>query len=417
MTARLRSWCHDCNVLVYYIDTLRYDAANDPAIMPNLVELSRKSIAFRDALTTASDTRHALAALLSGTYDLDNANGNGLLALSRKVGMKQTLVIPRSALDYLAKERPEFAFDQTIAIPDYSPDRLDVWGYGADQATAEPIVDAAVDWLETHGSERFFLWLYHYDVHNWRDLDGDFAEKHAAELHLPQEAELNWKYRVAAAGVDAALGRLMTTLERMKLADRTIIIVLSDHGEGLGEAGFWVHSTFIWQSLVHVPLIIRIPCLSPQNIADRVSLVDIAPTLARYLDPAADLSVYHGEDLAGWIATGRHERRLPILLLGARRHEILHLGLVEPSGPWKVDLPLDTGVPELYDLRLDEPDDIDFAENERAKMLSMLRELVNAPTFSSARLARGQARHGECDAQGLREGSPASSRCSSVRDR
>jgi hypothetical protein len=381
---KTRPGCARCNVVVYYVDTLRYDAAADPSIMPKLADLSRKSAFFREAFSTASDTKHALPGILSGSYDMPNAKTEGLLELSRGAGMRQALVIPQSAFEYLGKELPEFAFDETIRIPDFEPDRSDVWGYGADRPTASRIVDTAVDWMSEHRSERFFLWLFHFDVHNWRELDSTFLGKRASELGVSEEGDLNWQYRAAAASVDAELGRLVEALDAMHLSDDTILVVLSDHGEALGQGGFWVHSTFIWQSLVRVPLLFRIPGVEPQEIRERASLVDVTPTLARYLDPHADLSRYHGEDLASWLGTSPRRRRLPILLMGAHRHEVLHLGLVQPEGPWKLDVPLDSGVPELYDLFADEPDDIDFAESQRGTMLSMLRQLVTSPNFPRA---------------------------------
>jgi hypothetical protein len=383
-TDAIRRGCARCNVLVFYVDTLRWDAANDPAIMPAMRDFAAHAVAYDSAFTVGSDTTHALAGILRGGYDLDRPQPDDLLAMARRGTDAQALVIPQSAAEFLAKQRPDFRFDDTLRIADYDPARTSVWGYGADRPSAEPMVDAALSWLGAHAKARFFLWMFNFDVHNWREIDGDHLERVAAETGLPEEADLNWRYRAAARSVDRAFARLLEGLDRLGLSNDTIVVALADHGEGLGQFGFWVHSTFVWHSLVHVPLAIRIPGVAPRVVQDRVSLVDVAPTLARFFVPDADLTRYQGEDLLARLVPNPPKRRLPILLVGSDRDGLAHLGLVEPEGRYKLVLPLRPPIPELYDLEADDPDALDVADRNRAEVLRLLGQLVRSPVFPRA---------------------------------
>src|SRR5690606_15626001 len=90
---------------------------------------------------------------------------------------------------------------------------------------------------------------------------------------------------------DAQLGRLLQTLDKLGLADNTVVVVTADHGEGLGDHGEATHGTTLYDSVLRVPLIVRAPAIRPRTVADVVRLVDIAPTVLGLLGirtPAAD---------------------------------------------------------------------------------------------------------------------------------
>ena len=273
-------------------------------------------------------------------------------------------------------------FDQVDKIRDFPEARQDVWGYGADQSTAAPLVDKALEWLgRQKGKGRFFTWLFHFDVHNWRELDAAYLNDVATRHGIPEAGALDWHYRVVAAGVDAEFRRLLDGLEGLGLADDTIVLFIADHGEALGQGGFWVHSVFLWESLLRVPLILRVPGLGPHVVTEKVSLIDIAPTLARYLSPDPDTTGYHGVDLLGTLGPDPPRRRLPMLAAGNARDQLVRLGVIDSDRPYKLVLLLEAAVPELYDLRQPDPDDVDVSAEHRAQMLEMLGVLVQSPVF------------------------------------
>jgi hypothetical protein len=159
------------------------------------------------------------------------------------------------------------------------------------------------------------------------------------------------------------------------------VLFVSDHGEALGRDGFWVHSVFLWDQLVRVPLLIRAPGLGSRRIEERVSLVDVAPTLARYMQPNPDLTGYQGEDLLGQLLPNHPPRRLPLLLTAAAKDMLVRVGMVDPVRDWKVVLSLEAALPELYDLGSPDPDAANLAEAHPKTTLNLLRQIYHSPIF------------------------------------
>ncbi len=383
---RLRDPLRRYNVIVYYVDTLRADVAADPETMPNVVALAKQSLSFPRAYSAGSDTLRSLPALTGGDYDVLTTPKNDVLRLARRGGYESTLIIPRSAQAFLAKLRPEFRFDRTLVLADHAESQ-EVWGYGADQPTSGHIVDRALEFLDEPRRKRqpFFLWLFNFDLHNWRELSASYVET-AMQRHdiVDEPGKLAFRYRAVAAAVDAELGRLVLELERRKLMESTVVLFVSDHGEALGRDGFWVHSVFLWEPLVRVPLILKAPGLPARSVDERVSLVDVAPTLARYMLSNPDMTGYAGEDLLTRLLPRQPRRRLPILLRSASKDVLVRVGLIDTYSDYKLVLSLEAGVPELYDLRAEDPDAHSLTDRHRALSEQLLKTLVASPVFPSS---------------------------------
>ena len=381
--AALRGPNRSYNVIVYFVDTLRDDIAHDPRIMPNVARFAKASLDFRNAYATGSDTLRSLPALTGGNYDVSVTPKNDLLRVATRAGYDRHLVIAKSAREFIGKLRPEFHFDRTTDVEDY-PQEMQVWGYGAQQSTARPVVDRAVEFLgsRAHTAKPFLLWLFNFDQHNWHELDTPYVEQLALTHRIPIEGDdPSWRYRAIAAGIDAEFGRLIKELEKRKLMDDTVVLFVSDHGEALGRDGFWVHSVFLWDQLIRVPLLMHAPGLGAHRIDARVSLIDVAPTLARYMQPAPDMAGYQGEDLLGYLLPDRPARRLPLLLTAAAKDVLVRVGVVDPVRNWKVVLSLEAALPELYDLGSTDPDAANLAEAHPKPTLDLLRKLYHSPIF------------------------------------
>jgi len=376
----LRGPANDYNIIVYYVDTLRQDVAYDEEVMPHMAAFARSNLKFEQAYSAGSDTLRALPALLGGNYDIQRPSPNGVLEVARRNGMPPTLFIAESAYEFLSKLMPGFAFDDVVRFSDYA--QGGVWGYGADSPTAGPLVSKALEWMSEQGQKRFFAFLFNFDVHNWRELKKEHVYGAAAALKVPDEGRWNWRYRVVARSVDEQFGRLLQGLDDLGLTDRTIVLFVSDHGEALGYHGFWVHSIFLWESLVRVPLAMRIPGIGAESIKEKVSLVDVAPTLARNIEPNPPTVGYHGRDLLGMLVPDAPKRHLPILLSSAAKDQPNRIGLVD--GDWKLVLPLEWCEPQLYDLRAQDPDDLDVAAEHPRETAEMMNKLMRSPVFSAA---------------------------------
>ncbi|RYZ07933.1 MAG: DUF229 domain-containing protein [Myxococcales bacterium] len=380
---RLRDPLRNYNIIVYYVDTLRADVAYDRETMPNVAELADGGVRFSRAYSASSDTLRSLPALTGGDFDILSTPDRDVLRLARRAGYESTLLIAQSAEAFLSKLRPEFRFDRTLSIADH-PEEREVWGYGADQPTSARLVDRTLAYLDEPVRKRrpFLLWLFNFDLHNWRELSPPHVDAALQRFNIKDEPDkLPYRYRGVAASVDAELGRLMRELEHRKLLDSTIVLFLSDHGESLGRDGFWVHSVFLWENLVRVPLVLKAPGLPPRVVEERVSLVDVAPTLARYMLPRAELSGYAGQDLVEHLLEKPPPRRLPILLVGASKDMLVRIGMIAPERDYKLVLSLEAALPELYDLRAADPDANNVADQHPELTHRLLRELAASPVF------------------------------------
>jgi len=112
-----------------------------------------------------------------------------------------------------------------------------------------------------------------------------------------------------------------------------------------------------------------------------VSLVDVAPTLARYMLPHSDLAGYAGEDLLTRLLEQPRPRRLPILLVSASRDVLVRVGLIDPERDYKLVLSLEAALPELYDLHARDPDASNLSDQHPELAQGLLRQLVASPVF------------------------------------
>ncbi len=149
-------------------------------------------------------------------------------------------------------------------------------------------------WLADHAAMPFFLFLHTYAVHNYRpppdlaqlykvartpgrfDPLGDSDERTPTTDELP---DLRRRYDASIAAVDRTLAPLFATLREGGLLEQTIVVVLSDHGEEFGEHGGFGHGRTLYDEVLRVPLLMRVPGLGARRETAPVTLADVAPTL------------------------------------------------------------------------------------------------------------------------------------------
>lgn len=144
---------------------------------------------------------------------------------------------------------------------------MDTSDRGARQRRGDVVVDHAIEWLEQVRGSPFLLWTHLYDPHTPYDPPDAFRKAHAD----PYVGELLF--------TDAQVGRLLDALDRLGLADRTMVVVVADHGEGLGDHGEQGHGLLLYDSVLRIPLVIRVPSMAPRRTADIVRIIDVAPTV------------------------------------------------------------------------------------------------------------------------------------------
>src|SRR5690606_24689825 len=125
-------------------------------------------------------------------------------------------------------------------------------------------------WIARQGTKKWFLWTHYIDPHGYYVRHPGGPQYGDTEMDL-YHGELHY--------TDQHLGRLFRELERMPNADRTIVIITSDHGDGFGEHGYINHGQALFADVLHVPLIVYIPELPPRRVPGPVSPMDILPTI------------------------------------------------------------------------------------------------------------------------------------------
>ena len=158
---------------------------------------------------------------------------------------------------------------------------------GTVQKKGEEVVGDAIHWLDTVKSNKFFGWVHLYDAHT------PYEPPEPYDSRFP-----NQPYLGEIAYADAQVGKLLDWLKTNGLDRNTVVIVTADHGESLGEHGEATHAYFVYDSTMHVPLIVRTPWNDHGRNASIVSSADIFPTVLDLLGLPAVKNTIDGSSLA-----------------------------------------------------------------------------------------------------------------------
>ena len=153
------------------------------------------------------------------------------------------------------------------------------WDQRRHQRRSDVTIEQALDWLSDAESTPFFMWVHLWDPHDRMVLP---PEQFLAEHVRPGLGEAAYKqavYQAEITYVDGQLGRLFDALRKSGRYDDTIIVVVGDHGQGLGQHDWWSHR-LLYQEDLHVPLIVRVPGWPVGRVVhELVRTVDIYPTI------------------------------------------------------------------------------------------------------------------------------------------
>ncbi len=182
---------------------------------------------------------------------------------------------------------------------------------GKDRRDGALVIRSARQWLAENKAAPFFAFVHLFDMHK----------------------PYNDGYDGRLAYVDRLIGVFKQSLEQMGLWDKALVILVSDHGESLGDHGESSHGYFIYESTLHVPLIVHWPVGSEghaERVADPVGLIDVAPTVLDFLHFAGACFCLRGP--VYWARTVRFMERVCMLTM---RLGWAALGGVCVVGPFK----------------------------------------------------------------------------------
>jgi arylsulfatase A-like enzyme/Flp pilus assembly protein TadD len=270
------------NVILITIDTVRADHVGcygyKDIETPTLDSLAHDGIVFERAISQVPLTWPSHAVILTGTYPFQNGvqdfTGTPLDTKFRSVaqafkqhGYSTGAVISAFVLDRSWGLARGFDFYDDA----FSPEEFASRDIGLVERRGSESVNHAVAWLKKHSQRPFFFWLHLYDPHSPYDPPEPFHTQYQGH---PYDGEI--------AYADHELGRFMTWLKSAQLYNSTLIVFLSDHGESLGEHGEHEHGFFVYNSTVHVPLIVKPPAGGGFRAGRSPRVVEttaVAPTL------------------------------------------------------------------------------------------------------------------------------------------
>src|ERR1019366_5802426 len=138
-------------------------------------------------------------------------------------------------------------------------------------------VDKAVQWVDQRGAKPFFLWVHLYDPHTPYDPPSPFRERYKDRLY---DGEI--------AYADSELGRLMEHIRRKSPAEKTILALLSDHGESLGEHGEYSHGVFLYDATLRIAFLLSGPGVpAGLRVTAQARTIDLLPTILALMSSPA----------------------------------------------------------------------------------------------------------------------------------
>jgi arylsulfatase A-like enzyme/Tfp pilus assembly protein PilF len=283
----------DANILLITVDTLRADYLScyggTTVITPNMDALAARGVRFVQAVAQVPLTAPSHACILTGTYPpVHKLRDNGgfildssvptLASITQQAGFETAAFVAAAVLDHY------YGLDR--GFNSYVDEMTTKRGKGAlpgvvPEVRAEIITRRALNWLDTQlqrgvgktPMQNFFLWVHYYDPHFPYDPPPPYRTRYAKNL-----------YGGEVAYADAQVGELLKGLADRGLQERTLVVLMGDHGESLGEHGEYTHGVFLYDSTLHIPLVMAGPELAPNRvITQQVRTIDIMPTIVQWL--------------------------------------------------------------------------------------------------------------------------------------
>ena len=304
-------------VVFIVIDTLRADHLGcygyHRDTSPHIDKLASESVVFENAFPSDVPTQPSYTSMFTGLRGINN----GIISHSASENLSENIPflpeilaqngVTTSAVSTLYMMRRWFARGFHYYMNPVAGNRR-----GLQQVNAVDINRVALPWMRDHKQEDFFLFLHYWDPHGlylppekYRRLfyDGDECDpdNHSLDYLKSHPIWTFTKNQIDAIGegitdleyvvaqydgeiryTDDHIKQVLDQLESLNIDDETMLIITSDHGESMGEHNFYFDHFDIYETTIHVPLIMRFPKGVPEGIRvpDQVqSTISIAPTI------------------------------------------------------------------------------------------------------------------------------------------
>ncbi len=417
------------NILLLTIDTLRADtlgyAGYHKPISPTIDRLAAEGVRFMQAITPGSWTQAAFPGIITSTYACMYGGCLGRLSPERPSPVKilgdvagyETAAFSTSPL--LSRT---YGYDRKFQrFNDLNPGEKNPWLRGVKggqfmlrkpithqisklfgrnwrppklYATAAELNKVAMPWLESV-EEPFMAWMHYMDVHwpyhledkltapqdianAWQDLSHHYKVNwNGIPVSPEQKARYVRLYEEAIAYTDTQIGKLLDFLDETGLAENTVIILVSDHGEEFLERRHWGHVELnLYDEILKVPLIMRIPgVMGNQMIGQQVSAMDIMPTILELADCPIPEEVLGNSLVPLW--SGNAEAYDVKVAIAERWRDTSHMIAVRTESYKYIWDDAEPDEPLLFDLRKD-PDEKQNVATQFPDVVRQLHQHVDA---------------------------------------
>jgi arylsulfatase A-like enzyme/Flp pilus assembly protein TadD len=364
------------NLLLVTIDTLRADRVGAygfaPSPTPSLDRLAREGVLLADAVAHVPQTRPSHVSLFTGRLPYEHGiRDNFSKPLDPATPTLATLLQARGYATggfigaYPVSrdsglQRGFDVYDDPFAAARSASTRRD-----RSERRAGEVVDRALEWLRRPRTAPFFAWVHLFDPHAPYDPPPPFATRFAKDLYAGE-----------VAYADSQVQRLLERIDAAGVRDSTLVVVTSDHGEGLGDHGEDEHGFFVYDTTLHVPLILRWPgrLRAGTRIAGQFRGVDLLPTLLEMLGAPATPTSGTSRAAALLAGTRLPDNQAYVESLYASLHfGCAPLRALRAEG-WKY---IDAPRPELYRLTED-PGETRNHMDDRASLAAAMRTALLA---------------------------------------
>lgn len=409
------------NLILIMTDTVRSDCVScyGPTEFPTPAFdlLASEGTLFEQAVTPEPLTRPAVCTLFTGVYPRTHGVDSNAKALGQEFLTLAEVFRRRGyrTAAFTAASVLSGAYGTAQGFDHYSEPGEPWWYLRSDSAMRRLYVSLtswqnwwveipagevnrrALAWMESNRDEPFFMFVHYFDAHapyrppaeydlavreglgNVQPPYEDEQARFAPDFEMPENyLRQQWlRYRGEITYVDACLSEFLDRIRELGLDDGTVVALVADHGESFGHHAWFSHGNRLYDSQVHVPMILRGPGVpAGARVTDQVRLVDVYPTLLSLLGSATPDSA-QGVDLRDRIeAAGARGEGTATVAQGdlpafcqtdiddTRPYSSrVSFGLRLP--PWKLIVSPDLNLTELYDLT-DDPGETSNVAAERA---------------------------------------------------
>jgi choline-sulfatase len=374
------------NLVVVTLDTLRADRlgcyGSRDVETPHLDALAARGTLFENAISPTPLTLPAHASLFTGLQPGGHGvrdNGGFHLAAERltlaEILQQNGWATGGFIAAYVLDHRWGIAQGFEHYRDDFDLSKYKSVSMGDIQRRGDEVVADGLEWIAdaARGDQPFFAWIHLYDPHTPYSPPEPFASRYAGR---PYNGEVAW--------TDELVGRLTAGLDHLGLTERTVVAVIGDHGESLGEHGETGHGYFLYEPTTRVPFLLAgpYPGLAGRRVPGVVRHVDLLPTLLELLgvgdgvgDGSGDRPKIAGQSLVPLIL-GRPDAPA-IAGYSEAFYARYHYGWSElravRTARWHF---IEAPRPELYDLAADPGEQVNLADRERRTVADLRRQLA-----------------------------------------